>query len=107
VVTKEMLNFSAITCYFEEEKLHYFSFYSKSEKAVKGPTCHLPIDTPAKDIYNRLVLSVGIVNVQGVREWGKAGNTAVHMPGCTSKFLTNIACYSSLCASVLADYCLC
>jgi hypothetical protein len=39
----------------ETEMIHYFNFYTKSEKPIKAIICHLLNDTPAEDISNRSV----------------------------------------------------
>jgi hypothetical protein len=55
VVTKEMADFSAIKQYLNSQNLHYFLFFPKSLKPIKAVIRHLPGNTPAEEIYERLV----------------------------------------------------
>jgi hypothetical protein len=55
IVTKEMADFSAIRKHLENNNLSYFTFFPKSEKLIKAVVRHLPSNTPAQDISDRLV----------------------------------------------------
>jgi hypothetical protein len=65
IVTKEMVNFSAIKTFLEMSKLSFYTFFLKSEKPIKAVTRHLPHNTPAEDISDRLVsLGFDVISVK-------------------------------------------
>jgi hypothetical protein len=53
-----MAYFSAIKAYLEKNNVFYYTFFPKSEKPIKAVIRHLPQNTPAEDISDRL-LSLG------------------------------------------------
>jgi hypothetical protein len=60
-----MANFQSVKSYFDGQNLSYFSFFPKSEKLMKAVIRHLPHDTPAEDISDRLVsLGFDVVSVK-------------------------------------------
>jgi hypothetical protein len=53
-----------IKFYFIKDKLHYFSFYTKSEKPIEAVIRHQAKDTPA-DISTELMdLRLDVINVK-------------------------------------------
>jgi hypothetical protein len=52
---KKKPDFSATRSQFENNNLPYFTFYLKSQKAIKAVIHHLPASTPAEDISDVLV----------------------------------------------------
>jgi hypothetical protein len=50
-----MAVFSEVKSYLENDNLAYFPFYPKSQKLIKAVIHHLPFNTPAEDISDRLV----------------------------------------------------
>jgi hypothetical protein len=59
-----MADFSAVRSYLENNNLAYFTFYPKSLKLIEAVIRHLPLDTPAEDISDRLVsLGFDVISV--------------------------------------------
>jgi hypothetical protein len=60
-----MADFQTVKSHFENKHLSYYTFYPKSEKPIKTAIRHLPHNTPAKDISDRLVsLGFDVVSVK-------------------------------------------
>jgi hypothetical protein len=49
-----MADYSTMRSYLEKNNLHYFTFFSNSEKPIQAVMRHLSPDTPAEDISNSL-----------------------------------------------------
>jgi hypothetical protein len=45
-----MVNYNAIQKFLTEKSLHFFIFYTKTDKSVKAVIRHLPGNTSAEDI---------------------------------------------------------
>jgi hypothetical protein len=54
IITKEMVDYSAMKSYMEKNNLHHFTFSSNSEKPIKAVISHLPPDMLAEEISNSL-----------------------------------------------------
>jgi hypothetical protein len=84
IVTKEMVDFSAVKKYLENNNLSYFSFYPKSENPIKAVIRHLPKDTPAEDISVDLVsLGFDVISVKqmtATRRTPPEGTSTVNLP---------------------------
>jgi hypothetical protein len=50
-----MVDFLGVKSHLETNNLSFYTFYPKSEKPIKAVIRHLPINTPAEDIYDGLV----------------------------------------------------
>jgi hypothetical protein len=60
-----MADYSALMRYPDASKIPYYTFHPKSLKRVKAVICHLPGDTPAKDISDEvLALGFNVINVR-------------------------------------------
>jgi hypothetical protein len=44
IITKEMVDYSAMKSYLEKDNLHFFTFSPNSKKPIKAVICHLPPD---------------------------------------------------------------
>jgi hypothetical protein len=55
VIAKGMADFERVKSHFTNNNLSYYSFYPKSQKPIKAVISHLPPNTPAEDISDRLV----------------------------------------------------
>jgi hypothetical protein len=55
VITRGMADFLAVKSHFEGNNLSFYNFFPKSEKPIKAVIRHLPINTPAEDIFDGLV----------------------------------------------------
>jgi hypothetical protein len=65
IITKEMVDYSAMKFYLEKNNLQYFTFSPPSEKPIKVVICHLPPHTPEEDICNSLEdLGFNVINVR-------------------------------------------
>jgi hypothetical protein len=65
VLTKEMVDYSAIKSFFLQNNLKFYTFFPKSLKPIKDVIRHLPTNTPAGEIYEALVdLGFDIANVR-------------------------------------------
>jgi hypothetical protein len=65
VVTKEMVDFSAIKTFFTYQKLSFFSFFPKSQKPVKAVIRHIPSVIPAEEICEALMeLGFDVISVK-------------------------------------------
>jgi hypothetical protein len=65
VITRGMEDFLAIKSHFEGNNLSFFTFFPKSEKPIKAVIRHLPPNTPAEDICDRLAsLGFDVVSVK-------------------------------------------
>jgi hypothetical protein len=59
------VDFQSVKSHFDGQRLSYFTFFPKSEKPIKAVICHLPLNTPAEDIYDGLVnLGFDVVSVK-------------------------------------------
>jgi hypothetical protein len=80
IITKEMMDYSAIKSYLKINHPHYFSFSSNSEKPRKTVIHHLSPDTPAEDISDSLEdLDFNIINVRQIMVAQTAPNRQTHM----------------------------
>jgi hypothetical protein len=60
-----MADFQSVRSHFKSQNLSYFSFFPNSEKPIKVVICHLPHNTAAEDISERLVsLGFNIVSIK-------------------------------------------
>jgi hypothetical protein len=50
VITKDIVDFQAVKLHFESNNLSFYSFFPKSDKAIKAVLRHLSNNTPAEDI---------------------------------------------------------
>jgi hypothetical protein len=67
IITKTLGDFAAVKSYLETHNLHYFTFYPKSLKPIKALIRHLPLNTPAQDISDRLMdLGFDIISVKNM-----------------------------------------
>lgn len=65
VITKSLADFQSVKSLFDSQLLSYFTFFLKTEKPIKAVIRHLPINTPAEDISDRLVnLGFDVVSVK-------------------------------------------
>jgi hypothetical protein len=65
IISKEMVDYSAIHSYLETHKLPYYTFFPKSLKPIKAVIRHLPLNTPAEDISDGLVnLGFDVISVK-------------------------------------------
>jgi hypothetical protein len=65
VLMKSLADFQSVKCFFDRNCLSYFSFFTKSEKPIKAVIRHLPINTLAEDISDRLEnLSFDVISVK-------------------------------------------
>jgi hypothetical protein len=65
VITRSMADFKSVISHFDSQNLSYCSFFPKSEKPIKAVIRHLPHNTPAEDISDRLVnLGFNVVSVK-------------------------------------------
>jgi hypothetical protein len=65
IITKTMVDVSAFKSYLEKNNLAYFTFDPKSLKPIKAVIHHLPLNTPAEDISDRMVsLGFDIISVK-------------------------------------------
>jgi hypothetical protein len=65
IITKEMVDYSAMKSYLEKNNLHYFTFSPNSKKPIKAVICCLPPDMPVKDISNGPEdLGFNVINVR-------------------------------------------
>jgi hypothetical protein len=81
--TKDLVDYQAVKSHFEKNTLSYFTFFPKSDKPIKAVIRHLPINTPAEDIAERLV-DIGF-NVISVKQMSTArrssdGSTNITLP---------------------------
>jgi hypothetical protein len=70
LVTKDMVDYQAVTSHFNNNHLAYFTFFPKLAKPVKAVLRHLPSNTPEQDISDGLV-DLGI-DVIGVKQMSSA-----------------------------------
>jgi hypothetical protein len=84
IITKTMMDFSAVKSYLDNNNLAYFTFYPKFLKPVKVVICHLPFNTPAEDISDRMVsLSFDVISVRQMTAtcWSPfKGSTTINLP---------------------------
>jgi hypothetical protein len=66
VVTKSLADFHSVESFFDTQHLTYFTFSPKSDKPIKAVIRHLPLNTPAEDIFNGLV-DLGFDVISGSR----------------------------------------
>jgi hypothetical protein len=60
-----MADYSAIKSSLDKMNILYFTFSLNSEKPIKPVICHLPPDTPAKDIPSSLEdLGFDVINLR-------------------------------------------
>jgi hypothetical protein len=65
VITKSMADFEAVKSHFINNNLSYYYFLSKYQKPIKAVILHLPLNTPAEDIYEGLMnLGFDVVSVK-------------------------------------------
>jgi hypothetical protein len=81
VVTKEMVDFSAIRSHFESSNLSYFTFYHKSQNPIKAVIWHLPVSTPAEVVSDGLVnLGFDDISAKQVSTTCRRNNHSKHSP---------------------------
>jgi hypothetical protein len=62
-----MADFQSIKSHFDANNLSYYLFSLKSEKPMKAVIRHLPLNTPAEDISDRLLsLGFDVISVKQV-----------------------------------------
>jgi hypothetical protein len=67
VITKTFADFAAVKSHPETNNIPYFTFYPKSLKPIKAVIRHLPVNTPAVDISERLmVLGFDIISAKWI-----------------------------------------
>jgi hypothetical protein len=60
-----MVDFLGVKSYLENHNLAFFTFFPESEKPIKAVIRHLPTNTPAEDICDRMVsLGFDVVSVK-------------------------------------------
>jgi hypothetical protein len=60
-----MEEFQSVKSHFDSQNLCYYSIFPKSEKPIKVVLRHLPHDTPAEDISDRVVsLGFDVVSIK-------------------------------------------
>jgi hypothetical protein len=58
-------HFQYVKSHFDVNNLSYYSFYPKSKRPVNAVICHLPHNTPAEDLSDRLVsLGFDVISVK-------------------------------------------
>jgi hypothetical protein len=55
IITRNTEKFQSVKPHFDANNMSYYSFYPKSEKPLQAMIRHLPYNTPAEDISDRLV----------------------------------------------------
>jgi hypothetical protein len=50
-----MADFQSVKSHFDNNNLHYYSFYPKSKKPTNAGLRHLPLNTLAEDISDGMV----------------------------------------------------
>jgi len=64
MVAKVIEDYSAVMRQFDVRKLPQFTYHSNSMKPVKAVILHLPKDTAAEDVWNKLVaLGFSVISV--------------------------------------------
>jgi hypothetical protein len=67
IVTKEMVDHSAMKSYLEKNNLHYFILSRNSVKPIMTAIHHVPTDTPAEDTSNSLEdLGFNVINLRQI-----------------------------------------
>jgi hypothetical protein len=75
-----MADYSGMKSNMEENKLHYFTFSTNSEKPIMTAIRHLPPDTPAEDTSNNLEdLGFNVISVRQMTGIRRAPNGQTHM----------------------------
>jgi hypothetical protein len=65
VISRSLADFQSVKSHFDSQNLSYYSFFPKSEKAIKAVIRHIPHNTPAEDISDHLVsLGFNVVSVK-------------------------------------------
>jgi len=65
VVTKDMVDYSALMRHLNASKIPYYTFHPKSLNLVKAVIRQLPRDTPTEDIFNELVvLGYSVISIR-------------------------------------------
>jgi hypothetical protein len=84
VVTREIVDYSAIWAHFDNQKYHYYTFHTKSEKPIKTVIRQLQINTPAEDISSSQEdLGCSIISVKQMtssRPSAEAGTHPTNQP---------------------------
>jgi hypothetical protein len=84
IITKEMADYSAIRSHLDSSKLHYFTFFPKSQKPIKAVIRHLPHNTPAEDIPDGLVdIGIDVISVKQMtttRQSATEEPTTINLP---------------------------
>jgi hypothetical protein len=83
VLIKEMGDYT-IRQHFEQSSLNYFTFHPKTEKPLKAVIRHVPSDTPAENISNKLQpLGFTVISVRHMtttRRTPEGGSQVVNLP---------------------------
>jgi hypothetical protein len=83
VVTKDIVNYQSVKAYFDSNNLSYYIFYPKSDKPIKAVMRHLPVNTPAEGISERLVnLGFDVISVKQMSTARRSpeGTTHITLP---------------------------
>jgi hypothetical protein len=84
VITRNKADFQSVKFHLHAHNLFYFSFYPKSEKPMKAVIRHLPHNTPAEDLSDRLVsLGFEVINVNhmiATRRSPSDGSKTINLP---------------------------
>jgi hypothetical protein len=83
VVTKDVVDYLVVKSFFNQNSLSYFTFFPKSEKPIKAVLRHLPSNTPAQDISERLVdLGFDVISVKQMSSTRRSpdGSKPVNLP---------------------------
>jgi hypothetical protein len=75
IIKTEMADYLAMKSYLEKHNLHYFTFFSNSEKPIEAVIRHLPPDTPTESISNSLEnLGFNVIRVRQLTTNRRAAN---------------------------------
>jgi hypothetical protein len=97
ISTKSMEDYLILRKHLDQNQTHYYTFHQKTEKPIKAVIRHLPGETPAEDITNKLLaLGYKLHNVRQMtttrQQSGAGPNTSLsHWRGTKnrSKFLSS------------------